>query len=164
MFQHQRHKQPQQLDRPRELVVMCMPLRSNINLSRILRTTSCFGISRLIACGRPKIDSKISRDATSQIEVELHRSLLPVLEKMKLDQFQLVGLEQTTGSQSLYSFAFSRRTALVIGNERVGLPDEVLRLLDHVVEIPMYGLPHSLNVATATDMAIYEYCRQFPRG
>ena len=94
---------------------MCMPLRSNVNLSRIIRTTSCFGISRLIACGRPKIDSKISRDATSQVQVELHRSLLPVLEKMKLDQFQLVGLEQTTGSQSLYSFAFPRRTAAVAG-------------------------------------------------
>ena len=40
----------------------------------------------------------------------------------------------------------------------------VLRMLDDVVEIPVYGLPHSYNVATATAMALYEYCRQFPRG
>jgi tRNA G18 (ribose-2'-O)-methylase SpoU len=40
----------------------------------------------------------------------------------------------------------------------------LLPLLDKVVEIPVYGLPHSYNVATATTMALYEYCRQFPRG
>jgi tRNA G18 (ribose-2'-O)-methylase SpoU len=30
-----------------------------------------------------------------------------------------------------------------------------------VVEIPVYGLPYSFNAATATSMAIYEYCRQY---
>ena len=76
----------------------------------------------------------------------------------------LVGLEQTTNSSNLYEFAFPRRTALIIGNERAGLDDEILRMLQFVVEIPVYGLPYSYNVASATDMALYEYCRQFPRG
>jgi len=75
-----------------------------------------------------------------------------------------VGLEQTTGSVSLFDFAFVRRTVLVVGNERTGLNDEILPLLDDVVEIPVFGLPHSFNVATATSMAMYEYCRQFPHG
>ena len=52
----------------------------------------------------------------------------------------------------------------MIGNERLGLTDESLNLLDRVVEIPVYGLPYSHNVATAVAMALYEYCRQFPRG
>ena len=53
---------------------------------------------------------------------------------------------------------------LLVGHERNGLSEEVLRQLDQVVEIPVYGLPHSYNVATAVDMALYEYCRQFPEG
>jgi tRNA G18 (ribose-2'-O)-methylase SpoU len=28
----------------------------------------------------------------------------------------------------------------------------------------MAGLPHSLNAATSTSIAIYEYCRQWPVG
>ena len=32
------------------------------------------------------------------------------------------------------------------------------------VEIPVWGLPYAYNVANATAMALYEYCRQFPRG
>ena len=74
----------------------------------------------------------------------------------------LVGLEQTTNSQSLHSYAFPRRCALVIGNERLGLAPEVLDLMDDCVEIPVWGLPYSYNVATATAMALYEYCRQHP--
>jgi tRNA G18 (ribose-2'-O)-methylase SpoU len=53
---------------------------------------------------------------------------------------------------------------LVIGNERLGIEDDVLRLLDVTVEIPVYGLPFAHNAATATVMALYEYCRQYPRG
>jgi tRNA G18 (ribose-2'-O)-methylase SpoU len=64
----------------------------------------------------------------------------------------------------LYEFAFPRKIALIVGAEREGLEDDVLALLDHVVEIPVYGQPASYNVATATTMAVYEYCRQYPSG
>ena len=36
-FEHQRHKPPRELAQPRELLVVCAPLRSNVNLSRIVR-------------------------------------------------------------------------------------------------------------------------------
>ena len=61
-------------------------------------------------------------------------------------------------------FSFARRTALIVGNERTGLTDDLLRLLDHAVEIPVFGMPYSFNVATATAIALYEYYRQFPDG
>lgn len=163
-FHHQRHKQRQPLEQEHALIVACMPLRSNVNLSRIVRTAGCFRISRLVACGRPKMDPSITRDAATEVQIEFHRTLAPVLQKLKLEGYRLVGLEQTTGSVSLFDFAFVRRTVLVVGNERTGLNDEILPLLDDVVEIPVFGLPHSFNVATATSMAMYEYCRQFPHG
>lgn len=163
-FLHQRHKPLAPLDRPRELVLVCAPLRSNVNLSRIVRVASCCGVTRLIACGNPKIDPEISRVDQQQLNVDVRRSLLPVLKKLKTDGHRLVGLEQTTNSQDMHEFTFARRTALVIGNERLGLTEDILQVLDETVEIPVYGLPFSFNVATATSMALYEYCRQFPRG
>jgi tRNA G18 (ribose-2'-O)-methylase SpoU len=162
--EHVRHKPPSSLERPREIVLVCAPLRSNVNLSRMVRTASCCGLSRIIVCGKPKIDREIARDGADQVRLESHRTLPPVLGALKADGYQLVGLEQTTGSVSLYEFRFARRTALVVGNERTGLDDETLRLLDRVVEIPVFGLPYSYNVATSADMALYEYCRQFPAG
>ncbi len=120
-FVHQRHKPPTSLERHRELVLVCAPLRSNINLARIVRTASCCGVARLVTCGPAKIDPKISRVAAEEFNVEIHRSLTPVLKSLREEGYQLVGLEQTTNSQNLHQFSFHRKTAIVVGNERLGL-------------------------------------------
>jgi tRNA G18 (ribose-2'-O)-methylase SpoU len=163
-FEPERHKPPRLLVRPRELVLVCAPMRSNINLSRIARAAGCCGLTRMICCGTGKLDRKIARDAADTIDIECHRTLAPVLEKLRKEGCRLVGLEQTSNSKDLHKYAFERRTALVIGNERTGLTEDVLAQLDHVVEIPVWGLPYSYNVATATTMCLYEYCKQFPDG
>jgi tRNA G18 (ribose-2'-O)-methylase SpoU len=163
-FVHERHKRLAELRRPRELVVACAPLRSNVNLSRIVRVASCSGVLKVIACGTAKVIGKIARDGADTIEIEVHRTLPPVLKELKGQGYQLVGLEQTTHSQNLHAFRFERKTVLVVGNERAGLTEDLLALVDQVVEIPVYGLPYSYNVATATSMALYEYCRQYPQG
>ena len=163
-FQQERHKPAWPLDQPRELIVACPPLRSNINLSRIARAAGCCGVTRMICCGNAKLIGKIARDAAETLQVDVHRTLPPVLKKLREEGFEIVGLEQTTGAVSIFEFPFKRRTVLVIGNERSGIDDEVLRLLDHAVEIPVYGLPYAHNAATATAMALYEFCRQYPRG
>ena len=80
---HVRHKPPTPLARPRELVLVCAPLRSNVNLSNIVRTAGCCGIKRLIACGHVKVDKTIARDGTDQVEIEVHRTLPPVLRELK---------------------------------------------------------------------------------
>lgn len=163
-FVHQRHKPPTSLERERELVVAVPPLRSQINLARIVRTAGCCGITRLIACGHAKIDPKIARNSLEQVQIERRRTLVPVLRELKLEGFRLVGLEQTTDSQSLHTFQFPRKAVLVLGHERTGMDDETLAALDEVVEIPVWGQPYSYNVATAAALALYEYCRQYPHG
>lgn len=161
---HERHKEPTVLTRPRELVLVSPPLRSNVNLSRIVRVASCCGITQVIACGNPKIDPKIARDGAEQVQLQIRRSLPPVLKTLKSEGYQLVGLEQTSDSVNIHEFSFNRRTALIIGHERLGIDAESLCILNAAIEIPVYGLPFSYNVATATSMALYEYCRQFPNG
>ena len=116
----------------------------------------------MVATGAAGLHGKIARDGAEHVALDVHRSLPPVLDRLKAEGYELVGLEQTTGSERLFSFAFRPRTVLVVGNERAGLDPDVLRKLDRVAEIPMAGLPHSLNAATATAIAVYEYCRQHP--
>lgn len=163
-YAHQRHKPPRALTRLRELVVVCAPMRSNVNLSRIARAMGCCGVERIICTGPAKLDRKIARDGADTVKIETHRTLPPVLDALRADGYRLVGLEQTSNSRDLHRYNFVRRTALVIGNERTGLTDEILAKLDDVIEIPVWGLPYSYNVATATAMALYEYCRQYPEG
>src|SRR5215212_3324920 len=110
-FQHERHKPPRELVRPRELVIVCAPMRSNINLSRIARAASCCGLMRMICCAPARLDRKIARDAADTIQIECHRTLPPVLQKLREEGYRLVGLEQTSNSQDLHHYQFNHRTA-----------------------------------------------------
>ncbi len=178
-FIQQRHKPPVPLQRPRELLLACPPMRSNVNLSRIVRTATCCGLTRMICCGNARILPEISRhpqadtrqtgvqptgEEDASIQIEIHRTLSPVIKRLKQEGYPVVGLEQASDSTSIFDFQFPRKVVLVIGNERLGIEDEILRLLDGTIEIPVYGLPYAHNVATATAMALYEYCRQYPAG
>jgi tRNA G18 (ribose-2'-O)-methylase SpoU len=163
-FIQERHKPAATLDRPRELIVACPPMQSHVNLSRMVRAAGCCGVRRMICCGNAKVIGKIARDAAETLEVEVHRTLPPVLKKLREDGFEIVALEQTTGAVSIFEFVFRRRCVLVAGNERTGVEDDVLKLSDRVVEIPVYGRPFAHNAATAAAMALFEYCRQYPRG
>lgn len=162
--EHLRHKPQTELAQPRELVLACPAFKSQVNLSRIVRLAGCAGIQRIIACGSGKVDPAIARDGIDCVTIEKRRTLLPVLKKLKQDNYRLVGLEQTDRSKLIYDYQYDRRTALVIGHERHGITDEELPWMDDLIEIPVYGMPFSYNVVTATTMAVYEYLRQFPAG
>jgi tRNA G18 (ribose-2'-O)-methylase SpoU len=159
-FEHLRHKPPTPLETERDLVIVCPVLKSRVNLSRIVRVAGCFGVRRIIAARPFSIDPEIARNAAEYVHVEARGALLPVLRKLRQEGYHLAGLEQATHSRSLFEFRFPAKTALLLGHERTGIPADELAILDSVVEIPVYGQPASFNVASATTMAVYEYCRQ----
>lgn len=159
--QQVRHKPLTQLDRPRELVLVVPAFQSQVNLSRIVRLAGCAGIKRVITSGPAKIDPKIARDGADHVTIERRRSLVPTLKKLKDCGYRIVGLEQTDDSHRIYDYRYLHKTALLIGHERHGITDEELKIVDDCIEIPVYGMPFSYNVVTATTMAVYEYCRQF---
>ncbi len=158
-FVQRRHQAPRE-GGASELVLACPSLRSQVNLARIVRVAGCCGVREMIVAGSGKIDAKIARDALEAVTIHRHRTLLPVLRKWRDRGYSLVGLEQTTGSVCLSSYSFPRRCVLVIGHERLGIEPEILSELEATVEIPVFGRPASYNVATATAIALYEYCRQ----
>ena len=120
-------------------------MRSNVNLSRIVRLCGCAGIRKLIQCGQGKVDRDIARDAADYVEIIQRRSLEPVLKQLRAEGFNLVGLEQTTNSTSLFEYKYNHKTALIVGAERDGLSQAELDCLDDVIEIPVYGQPFSYN-------------------
>jgi len=142
-----------------ELIIACPTMKSNVNISAIIRSASCFGVSKVIVTGRNRIDDNIARDYN--IEVKHHNTLLPVIKKYKNLGYKIIGLEQSTNSKNVFNYQFSKDpTVLVIGNERNGIYQPMLERLDEVIEIPLLNKPHSLNVAVATSVLLYEYAKQ----
>jgi tRNA G18 (ribose-2'-O)-methylase SpoU len=74
----------------------------------------------------------------------------------------LFAVEQTIGSTLLDKYQWdSNPLALIFGNEVEGVQDEVLNKCDGCLEIPQLGMKHSLNIAVATGMVLWEVFSQF---
>jgi len=81
---------------------------------------------------------------------------------MKKDGIKILGLEITEGSLPYTAVNPSLfPICLVVGNEVEGLENEVLSLCDGVLEIPQYGTKHSLNVAVASGIVLFEMVNVF---
>ncbi len=74
--------------------------------------------------------------------------------------FQLIGLELGEGAQPLFDLDLRGAVCLVVGHEERGLSIAALKACDRVGFLPLLGRVGSLNVATATGIALYELRRQ----
>ena len=74
-------------------------------------------------------------------------------------------IEQAKGSISLEKFKNSfpstsdNAFAFVLGNEVEGVSEQVLNLCDGAIEIPQYGMKHSLNISVAAAIVLWEMVR-----
>jgi hypothetical protein len=77
-----RYKPLVPLTRPRELILACTPMRSNVNLSSIARNSGCAGIEKMIVTGPDgKILSEVARNTS--VKFSFHQSLAPQIAKLK---------------------------------------------------------------------------------
>eukprot|EP00117_Sycon_ciliatum_P026512 scpid11117/ scgid1471/ Probable methyltransferase TARBP1; TAR RNA-binding protein 1; TAR RNA-binding protein of 185 kDa len=74
--------------------------------------------------------------------------------------YSIVGVEQTAHSRSLEHYQFKQKTLLLLGNEREGIPVELIQLMDECVEIPQLGVIRSLNVHVSGAILVWEYTKQ----
>ena len=94
------------------------------------------------------------------IEVKRGNDLLEYLRQKQSDGFVLVGIEQTARSVVLDEYQFNSKTVLVLGNEKEGIPIEIIDILDVCVEIPQSGRIRSFNVHVTGALVLWEYVRQ----
>ena len=61
---------------------------------------------------------------------------------------------------ALGSFNIPRNSIFVYGEEKEGIPLEIINSADYILNIPMFGSVRSLNVSVASGIIMYEYRRQ----
>lgn len=60
-------------------------------------------------------------------------------------------------SEDLRFFRYPENPILLFGNEKVGIPDELLKRADHIVSIPQFGIHNDMNLSVAVGIAIYDW-------
>ena len=73
------------------------------------------------------------------------------------NKIPVVAVEQTHNSISLEKInIINTPIAIIMGNEINGVDQKVLNYCDYAIEIPQFGIKHSLNIATASGIVLWE--------
>jgi tRNA G18 (ribose-2'-O)-methylase SpoU len=158
-----------------QIVVIAHNIRSTHNIGSILRTCDGLGVAKVFCTGytpyptlpnderlphmREKLTQQIHKTALGAektVSVRQSYELGPVLTELKAGGYQLIALEQSDTAVMLQDFKPSGgRVALLLGEEVHGIPADLLKRFDTIIEIPMRGTKESFNVSVAAGIALY---------
>ena len=152
------------------IVVVMDNIRSMHNVGSVFRTSDAFLISGICLCGftpqPPHRDiHKTALGATESVDWLYYEQTSEAVLALKQQGYKVYAIEQTEGSISLENlkvFLSKQETetvAFVFGNEVDGVSDQVLTICDGAVEIPQYGMKHSLNISVAAAIVLWEMVR-----
>ena len=149
------------------LVVVLDNVRSMHNVGAVFRTADAFIVEKIILCGitpQPphREIHKAALGATESVDWIYEKSISDALQNLKNENYQIVGIEQTSDSEIITEYAIDKdqKYALVLGNEVDGLSDEALSLYDKFLEIPQLGTKHSLNVSVCGGIVMWEFFKK----
>ena len=154
------------------LIVVLDNVRSALNVGSLFRTADATGCTLIITVGITPhpLGSGADKLAKSALGAEYcvpsqhferWMDVLGFLQSSYPD-YALIGMETTNISQDYTKVDYPvGGVVLFLGNEVTGVDTDMLPLLDKVVEIPMFGLKNSLNIAACAPVVLYEILRQW---
>ena len=150
------------------VVVVLDNIRSMHNVGSVFRTADAFLIQRICLCGYtpqpPHRDiHKTALGATDTVEWTYFQDTRTALAQLKEEGYKIYAIEQVEQSIPLQGFTtqHSGKTVVVFGNEVSGVGEEALKLCDGSVEIPQWGMKHSLNISIAAGIVLWELARAY---
>ena len=148
------------------VIVVLDNIRSMHNVGSVFRTADAFLLQGICLCGYtpqpPHRDiHKTALGATETVDWWYFASAAGAVRSLKEVGYAVFAVEQTVGSVPLPEFTsrYSGPLAVVFGNEVSGVGEEALALCDGSVEIPQWGMKHSLNISIAAGIVLWELVR-----
>src|SRR3989338_9059273 len=133
------------------------------NVGALFRLADAVAAERIYLCGQtetppnPKI-KKASINTWQWVEWQYVSTAVETIAKLKVknEKLKVIVVEQHERSIPLKDLKPEFPVAVVVGNETAGVSDEVLKLADTIVELPMFGINRSLNVMVSCGIVLYK--------
>ena len=148
------------------ITLICDNVTNAPNIGSLFRISDALGVEELIFCGENlqlgKRMKKTSRSTEKYVSHKVESDILQVVTSLKSKRYFIIALEITDSSISLDDFILNTNQpiALIIGNENIGVSEDILKLADEIVHIKMFGENTSMNVVQATSIILYELTKQ----
>lgn len=138
-------------------------IRSAYNVGSVFRTADAFLLQSVMITGytaKPphKEIKKTALGAEESVDWEHFENTKLAIESLREKGFKIFAVEQVDDSISLENFKelSIEKAAFIFGNEVSGVDAEIISLCDGCIEIPQFGMKHSLNISVAAGIVLWE--------
>jgi len=136
------------------IVLLLNDFDIKLNIGSIFRLADAFGVEHIYLTGRSATPpsrkiNKTARSADKHVPFSYAENALPVIDELKEKNYKIISLELTTDSIKLSDLQLhaNDKICLVLGSENKGVDDSLLN--------------SSLNVSTATGIALYQLVQKY---
>jgi tRNA G18 (ribose-2'-O)-methylase SpoU len=147
--------------------VLCCNLGNDFNIATVIRNANAFLAEKVVIYGNKRYDRRGTVGTHLYTRFQ-HVKTIDDLEDYIMDlknnhsNLRVVGFDNISSSVPVetYDWSDDAHTLMIFGEEQKGIPQNVLDKCDDIVYITQYGSVRSLNVGTASGIAMYDYCRK----
>jgi tRNA G18 (ribose-2'-O)-methylase SpoU len=159
---------PEEFKRSKKTPVIAVleNIRSAYNVGSLFRTADAFLLESIYLIGytaQPphKEIKKTALGAEDTVEWHYFADTKSAIENLKNNGYKVYAVEQVVNSISLENLTIDNdeKIAVIFGNEVSGVEQDNILLCDGCIEIPQLGMKHSLNIATAAGVVLWEIIR-----
>ena len=133
------------------------------NIGAIFRLADAVAAKKVILCGESEVPphtriKKASINTTEWVTWEYAETAVLAIKNLKLEigNLTVVAIEQSPKSVAYDEFDYQFLLVVVVGHESDGVSNEVLKIADAIVEIPMWGVNKSLNVMVSLGIVLFK--------
>lgn len=141
-------------------------IRSAYNVGSVFRTADAFLLEAIYITGYTCIPphkeiKKTALGAEETVEWKHFTDATHAITILKQNGYKVYAVEQAIDSISLEKLAAAtdEKLAFIFGNEVTGVEQSTIEQCDGCIEIPQLGMKHSLNIATAAGVVLWEIVR-----
>jgi len=144
--------------------VLCSNLYNDFNISTVIRNANAFLAKKVILYGSKQFDRRGAVGTHRYTHFQHIKEESGIADFLSQNKFhRIVGIDNVGDAISITKYDWGAPTKdqdvlMIFGQEQVGIPQHLLDLCDDVVYIPQYGSVRSLNVGTASGIAMYDFC------
>ena len=149
------------------VVVLLEDIRSLYNVGSIFRTADAFHVACVATSGftpappRPEI-SKTALGADAVVPTRAFATASEAIATYRSEGYTIMAAEIGNGSRTAHELDATHFPLVVVfGNELTGISHDVLSECDGMLEIPMFGTKHSLNVAVAAGIILSDVVHRY---
>ena len=149
--------------RSRYITFVCEHFYHDHNIHAAMRSIESCGFQDISIIDNQKIASSnltITQGAESWLTMHQYayaqESTKICFEELKAQGYRLVGASPHNQAYTLAELPIDQKTAIILGNERIGLSEYALAHIDTFVTIPMYGFTESFNASVSAAIIAYE--------